>query len=489
MLTPTPRELFSSSRHHLGLYRCVAITGRYVPASSSPSPLDAEALYPALAALVEAQPMLRVGILGQGRSRPRPRFSHLARLDLRDHVSWDSLALGAGYEHRLARRQGWLHDQLWPDIEVRPPWRLVVLRPGPAGADADDSEPEPPPFYDVVFAFHHSLMDGSAGKAFHEHLLDALNHPPPPSCPTSPPYLLFFPRPPTLPEAQEDVVASTASLPFLLGALWNEYAPAMLRPAAPWHGKAIDFSIPHRTRTLAVDVAPDLVAALVAACRIHGTSLTALVHALVLASFARRLSGNDGDEDVSRFAASTPINLRPFLDPNTSDPALAPLFRCLVTGHTHAFSPSTVDALRRPDASLDALIWSNAQRIKRELAHRLATLPADDPSASLGYIGDWSAFWRAKHGGQRAESWEVSNIGLLSGGGATWSIQRVFFTNGSMVAGPPLGVNVATAAPAGTLTAGLSWQDTVVPDGFAEQLAADLKTLAQRFHDTGYFSF
>ncbi|EQL02546.1 hypothetical protein OCS_01737 [Ophiocordyceps sinensis CO18] len=375
---PTPlrplsnMELFSSSRHHLGLYRCVAITGRYVPASSSPSPLDAEALYPALAALVEAQPMLRVGILGQGRSRPRPRFSHLARLDLRDH---------------------------------------------------------------------------------------------------------------------EDVVASTASLPFLLGALWNEYAPAMLRPAAPWHGKAIDFSIPHRTRTLAVDVAPDLVAALVAACRIHGTSLTALVHALVLASFARRLSGNDGDEDASRFAASTPINLRPFLDPNTSDPALAPLFRCLVTGHTHAFSPSTVDALRRPDASLDALIWSNAQRIKRELAHRLATLPADDPSASLGYIGDWSAFWRAKHGGQRAESWEVSNIGLLSGGGATWSIQRVFFTNGSMVAGPPLGVNVATAAPAGTLTAGLSWQDTVVPDGFAEQLAADLKTLAQRFHDTGYFSF
>ncbi|KAM4067084.1 Alcohol acetyltransferase [Hirsutella rhossiliensis] len=454
-------ELFSCSRHHLGIYRCVAITCRYThSAASSPSPpalLDASVLYPALATLVSAQPMLRVGILGQDRPRPRARFSHLARLDLRAHVSFDTLPAGADYEGQLARRQGWLHDQLWPDVEVCAPWRLVVLRPGPGPGPGpgSDSDSDPPPFYDVIFAFHHSLMDGSSGKAFHEHLLAALNNP-----------------------------SLSSSLPFLLGAVWSEHAPQFLRPAAPWHGKAIDFSIPHRTRTLAIDMAPDVVAALVAACRAQGTSLTGLVHALVLASFALRLC-----PDASCFAASTPINLRPYLDPDTSDPSLRPLLRSLVTGHSHHFPPWAVAALREPDASLDGAIWSAARHIKRELAQRLATLPADDPAGLLGYIGDWFAFWRAKDGRPRAESWEVSNIGVLSGGGAAWSIERVFFTNGAMVAGPPLGVNMATAAPAGTLTASLSWQDTVIPDGFAEQLAADLASLTRHFHETGKFSF
>lgn len=436
--------------------------------------------------------MLRVGILGQDRSRPPARFSHLTRIDLRAHVSFDTLPAGQEYEEQLCWRQGWLHDQPWPDVEVRAPWRLVVLRPGagPAtdsGFGADFGAGPRPPFYDIVFAFHHALMDGSSSKVFHEHLLAALNDPSlAPSLSSSPstPYLLSFPAPPTLPEAQEDVVASTTSLPFLLGALWSEHAPRLLRPAAPWHGKAIDYSIPHRTRTLAVDVAPDIVVTLLAACRDHGASLTCLVHALILASFALRLG-----PDASAFAASTPISLRPYLDPEASDPCLRPLLRSLVTAHSHSFPASIVAALRQPDAPLDALVWSAARRIKRELAGRLATLPADDPSGLLAYVGDWFAFWRAKDGKPRVESWEVSNIGVLSGGGPTWSIERVFFTNGAMVAGPPLGVGVATAGPAGTLTAALSWQDTVLPDGVVEQLATDLTTFTRRFHETGNFSF
>lgn len=460
------------------------MTCRYRPAAPAGPPLDAAALYPALARVVARQPMLRVGILGQDTGRAR--FSHLAAVDLRDHVAFQTLACDGGggearYEALLAEAQCRHHDRLWPDLETRAPWRLVVLQPG------DGVERERPSSQDVLFAFHHSIMDGASGKQFHELLLAALDRPgpPEPAC-SSPeaPHLLSFPDAPALPEGQEDAIPFRNSIPFVLKTVWNELGPSPLRArkVVPWHGAPIDFRLPHTTRARPVDIPPEMATGLLGACRRHAVSLTALLHALVLASLARRLPA----DEAASFAGGTPISLRPYFGPG-ADAALRPLLRTLLTGVTHAFPAAVVAALREPAADVDALVWDAARAVKAELAARQASLPADDIGGLMQYVGDWSDFWNKKDGQPRPESWSVSNLGVLPGAGAGWSITRLYFTNGAMVAGAPIGVNVGSVA-GGTLTVSISWQDAVVPAELMYGLAGDLAAFAKRLHETGKFA-
>ncbi|KAJ6445365.1 alcohol acetyltransferase [Purpureocillium lavendulum] len=470
-------EHFSSTRHHIGIYRCVTVTCRYH--ADSPVQLDAAKLYPALATVIADQPMLRVGILDQDTNQAH--FSHIHEVDLRSHVSFKPLDCESvsEYEALVAEQQGWHHDQLWPELESRPPWRLAVLQPNAAVHQEIQS-------VDLVFAFHHSLMDGTSGRRFHELLLAALNQSSQPTC-SSPdtPHLLSFPNAPKLPEAQEDVIPFTNSIPYVVKTLWSELGPEMLKPrkVVPWHGKAIDFDIPHRTRVRPVDIPHEVVGSLLKACREHSTSLTALFHALTLVSYALHLPASEAES----FAASTPINLRPYFGPN-ADPERKDLLRCLITSFSHEYPADAVAAVRRPGADLDSLVWKTAKQIKDELVEKLASLPKDDINGLMKYVGDWFDFWEKKKGKTRTESWEVSNIGILPKPppGATWSITRLLFTNGSMVAGPALGVNMASAEKS-TLTAGISWQDTVVPEALVDSLERDLSTYTRRLHEAGTF--
>lgn len=471
-------EHFSSTRHHIGIYRCVTVTCRYQasPASSG-AQLDAKTLYQALAKVITDQPMLRVGILGQDTNRAS--FSHIKEVDLRKHVTFKTLdcVTAEQYECLLAEQQGWHHDQLWPELETRPPWRVAVLQP--SGNVKQRIDPS-----DLVFAFHHSLMDGTSGRRFHELLLAALNSPSQPPC-SSPeaPHLLSFPNAPTLPEAQEDAIPFTNSLPYVVKTLWSEFGPTMLRPrkTIPWHGKSIDFDIPYKTRVRPVDIPPEVVDSLLKVCREHSTSLTGLFQALALASYALHLPATE----AKSFVASTPINLRPYFGPN-ADPERKDLLRCLITSFSHEYPADVVTALRKPGADLDVLIWRNAKQIKDEIVEKLASLPKDDNISLMKYVGDWFDFWKKKNGRNRTESWEVSNIGVLPkpGADATWSVIRVLFTNGSMVAGPALGINIASTEK-GALTAAISWQDTVVPDDLIDYIERDLSTYTRRLHETG----
>ncbi|KAH7131527.1 alcohol acetyltransferase [Dactylonectria estremocensis] len=466
-----PVELFSSTRHPLGLYRCVVLSGRY----TNPPETTAD-LFAALGRLVAAHPMLRVGIVGE--DTDAAHFSHVAEVDLQKHVGVRTLPAGDGYETGLEAVQAWCHDQLWPDIETRPPWRVIIVRP-----EMDEGRE---PFEDIVFAFHHSLMDGTSAKYFHEQLAEALNEP---SAETEPPHILQFPDPPVLPEAQEDVIPYTNGKLFMGRVLWGEFAPSFLQPAKPpiWAGSPIDLDRPHRARVRAVDIPPAVVSSMLAQSRSHSASIASLLHALCLVSMARRIPA----QDAPAFTASTPVNARPYMAA-TANPALKDSFRVMISSLTHEYSAAAVDALRRPDADLDALIWHHAQVVKDEIRTRAATLPADDPTSLLKFISDWSSYWHKKNGQPRDGSWEISSLGAMRANTNTnrpnqRRISRVLFTNGIMVAGAPLSVSVASS-PDGELTAGISWNAGVVPDELMEGLADDLLAYTTRLHETGKFT-
>ncbi|UKZ80279.1 hypothetical protein TrVFT333_008036 [Trichoderma virens FT-333] len=477
-------EHFSTSRHHLGIYRCVTVSCRYIhPPSSHPDGTSISPLFfAALAAVVKDQPMLRVGITGDETNNAH--FTHIPSIDLRSHVSVIVVPCQSlqEYEDKIAEHQGWEHDQKYQDLAVRPPWRITILRPSSDNADVVEQLRGQE---DVFFAFHHSLLDGTSGRRFHEMLLATPAYQGQ-QVPAEPEHVLSFPEPPSsLPEAQEQVVNFTLSVGYTVRTLWTALGPRFLQaPKQPiWGAIPVDLSLPYKTRVKPVDISPEALSTLLSACRNHSVTITALLHSFVLASLASRIPS---PTEAPAFASSTPINLRPFTSPSM-DPAYVSSLRCLVAATTHHFSPESVSALRAPNADTTALIWQNAQQVKGELTTKLNSMPKDDIMAMLKFISDWVSFWRGRDGRPRTESWEISNIGVLKNPDAQAEVPRatrMLFTNGAMAAGPAMGINVASVAGS-KLTIGLSWQDAVVKEELMDQLAKDLTSYAAKFHETG----
>lgn len=469
----------------MGIYRSVTVTCRY----NAPSPsqkINATFLYPALGRVVSAQPMLRVGILKEETNEAT--FCHIKTVDLSNHVSFktvDPVDTLEQYNEQIASQQGWHHDQLWHNTAEIPPWRIAIVEPSAAVVEKF------PLVQDIIFSYHHALLDGTSGKLFHQNLLKEINYQLHKEVrangTTSPTSIMQFPDAPRLPEAQDQIIQFTNSATYLIKTLWNELGPTKLRAKKiiPWHGKSIDFAIPYVTRTKPVDFQPDVVAKLLKSCREHNTTITGLFHALTVASFASRLPASE----ASSFSAATPISLRPFLGPN-ADPELKDALRVLVTSYQHAFPADLVTSLRGSStaASLDSNIWKIAQRVKTELIKRVDTMPKDDINGLMKYNSDWFGFFQKMDGKPRKDSWEISNIGVFKDTSATpgFTVSRVYFTNGAMVTGAPVALGVGSV-PGGMLTIAFSWQEGVVSEEFVNNLAADITSFVTRFDEKGVF--
>lgn len=466
----------------MGIFRRVTVTCRYQRTSAiSKSEFENE-LYHALGQVVASQPMLQVSILDEDSNAAK--FGHLHEINIHDHVAFKDLNCKTSEEYgaALLEENEACLATLFPDVASQSPWRITVLKP------SDSAVAPSLNFYDVMFSFHHSLMDGTSGRRFHELLLQALNSPGKLQEGASSNHILSFPEGQKLPESQEDAIPFTNSISFVVQAFWNELAPSALKPRRdiPWHGKPTDYKLPNKVHVRAIDVVPKDVDKLLVACRQHSTSLTGLVHAFALVSFSRHLSEAEG----VTFACSTPINLRPWFGPS-ADPNHKELLRCLITSHTHSLEGELVREVRASgNEDLTDVIWKIARRMKSEISAKTVSLPHNDVGGLIKYIGDWFGMWKRKEGGPRSDSWEVSNIGKLvnkSDQPAEWSVSRVLFSNPAMVTGPAVGINVASVE-GGALTATISWQDTIVPDELGDTIRRDFIAFVKCFSECGKFT-
>ncbi|KAG6167033.1 hypothetical protein E4U51_003137 [Claviceps purpurea] len=392
-------------------------------------------LYAALERLILAQPMLHVGILDQHTNAAR--FCHIPHVDLAHHVSFSTLHCNSEqeYDEAISALHAQHHDQRFVDVARRPAWRIEVVEAQGEAAQAFSRAGLRA--QDVVFAYHHALLDGTSGRMFHEDLLRQLNqlvcereaeHNDLPAAAA----LRSIPLPPAgLPALQALIPASLSPI-FAVKSLWTELAPAMLcsRPPPPWHAAPIDLSRPYVTRTIPVSVPRGLLDRLLAACRSHGTSLTGLVHVLTLVSLTARLPA----QDAVLFCAATPISLRPYLP---RDLHLENMLSVLVTTHFYDFaapeiallrsqlgassssSSSSSSSLSLSPKALTSLVWSLAHDMKAHLTTRTSTLPNNDLTSLLRFVPDWFAYLRKKDGQPRRESWELSNIGVLDPGSSS----------------------------------------------------------------------
>ncbi|KAK4239439.1 alcohol acetyltransferase-domain-containing protein [Achaetomium macrosporum] len=395
-----------------------------------------DVLETAVANVVLAIPSLSVGIVGEHTSKPH--FVRRPSIDLEDHIKFlekpdtDPAARDLSLLKMLEDQ----HDQCWPDTERRPPWKLTVV------VWAAMSEPGSFVF-DAVFAVHHSIADGRSASLFHVNLLKELNRPSPQPSQLSG-SILETAGVRRLGPPQEELVKFTLSWKFLLQTLWRELGPTWFRKdqnGAPWTGKSITRE-PCRTKLRLVTVPAVGIPRVLAACRANQTTLTPLLHALVLASLAKRVPR----EQAQAFRSSTPIDLRPFMEagPQTDDGRNS--FGVFVTAQFHNFDGPTLTAMREEPSEEE--IWRIAADLRRSMKQHVDSVPNDDIMGLLGWVSDWQQFWMNKVGKPRQDTWEVSNIGSMPGGHeqseqATlgWTIQRSIMSQGATVAGAAVNIS------------------------------------------------
>lgn len=439
----------------------------------------------AVARLVLRLGGLRVGITNEDTNQAC--FVQVPSMNLQDFVNWKTTAAKSSddYDQQVLHVVKGRLEQLWPDVASRPPWQLLVVQNELTASDNM--------VLDVVFAVHHALSDGKSTTVFHSELLRELNSPSSPT-PALVNHQLMFSTRPVLAPSQEDLVRPKISWSFFLKVLWSEFAPSWAKPTpspAPWTGKPITPE-PHKLHLRAVTIAPDTVTRLIAACRAHGTTLTGILHILVLASFARQLSA----DVASSFSGETPISLLPWAKlPHGSDMDLSRVLTDLTTGTKRIWEAATVADIRSrfhegDENAEEEVIWPLAATWRDEMKAKVATLPNDDVVGMMHYITDFRKRWLDKLGKARDATWDLSNVGTIRGhsldGDGPWSIQRSLFTQPVLVAGAAVGVNVA-GVDGGPVNLVLSWQETMVEEVILHEVAKDLQDWFDRFGKRGEF--
>lgn len=482
----TPSEHWSTSRHAFGVYTGIANSCQYVIDDDRLQGRPVQAVVEeALARLILRLGGLRVGIIKENTNQAS--FVNIASMDLRDFIEWKTVTASSQAQddaHLLEVIKTRL-EQLWPDPTNRPPWKLLVVQ--------NNASSPGKVVLDMVFATHHGLADGKSTKIFHTELLDELNSSSiPPAELRS--HILSIDRAPIIAPPQQELIQFKISWLFFLKTLWDEFGPSWLKPKPPiepWTGKIITLE-PHRLDLRLMTIKPEVVTSLVAACRAHGATLTAIFHVLVLASVAKHLPS----ETAQAFSSSTPISLLPWAKlPPGVDMDLGKEFSVLTTSASKNWDAETVAELRRRlgtrDESLEEdLIWPLAAIWRAEIKNKIASLPNDDACGLMGYVTDWQKRWEQTMGKHRAATWELSNIGLFKGvgdeGRGAWTIQRSFFTQPALIVGPAFGVNI-TGVDGGEVNLTFNWQHGVIENAIVDGVVEDLSAWLEEFRVNGRF--
>ncbi|OAQ90397.1 alcohol acetyltransferase [Purpureocillium lilacinum] len=486
-------ELYQAAVHLLGQYVGAVISCRYaIPSHLQGEDADAQlrlTFETALARTVLDHPLLQCGVIDE--DSPKPSFIELDAVDFANHVDW--VTLNASDDLHGALRStleaGVGHN--YPDGATRPGWRMVVLRPSGRGG---------PAVLEAVFFYNHIAVDGMSGKIFHESLLNHLNsHDPPEQLQSFQDRVLrLVDTAARFPPAPETIVTYPVSMCFFAGALWKAFRPNFFAVreglSAAWAPVRLQ---PYKTNLRVFTVEGGPLSNILALCRGNKTTLTGLLHGIALLSFAKQLD----PATAPGFAAGTAIDMRratpkapdgyPWYDPSRT------VCNILSTIHHH-FDKRLVSDFRRSleaapgtddregnNLRMDALaplIWSAAQRTRREIEAALALGNRDNMLGLMKYASDWRAMMRAQEFKPRGASWAVSNIGVIDGDATPegtddddrrWSIEASTFTMSAEAAGAAVHIS-AISVRGGELSVELAWQD-VVDGAVIKQLGDDLE--------------
>lgn len=438
----------------------------------------------ALREVISQIPALRVGIKDD--LTKQPTFVSIQAITLSKHTAWrrqTSHSTEDGLQDLLQTLEA-EHAKGFSNINEQPPWRVICIENG-------NGKTEFMKTLHVLFAVHHALADGVSTTLFHQILLEALNRRLADIKDSeNDADILSFSEGPELPVPLEEKLRFYISWPFLLRTIWNEVAPKWLSSSQtqqPWAGKPYT-TTPNKTCVRLVLVSSDSLAGILQACRASGTTLTPLIHAIVLHALVKNIQ----DDNVLAFTAQTSISLRAFIEDFAEGKTRSESesFGVHYTSESHQIDQSTIQTTREAISSNSVVDTMQivARKITAELQARRQLIPNDDGVGLLPYISDYHSRWKGMYGRPRDTTWEVSNIGSMrgqpqsTGEGEGCAIVQSVFTQPGHVTGPAFSVNVSGVQSHG-ISVTVCWQHEVVGTDLMDAVAKDVETMLHAVSD------
>ncbi|KAJ4129255.1 Alcohol acetyltransferase [Fusarium equiseti] len=470
-------EMYQSGMHNLNYYCSTITTCRYtVPPSLTHKQLTRK-FDEAVARTVVQFPLLQVGLVGEGTKKPV--WVALDTIDLADHITWDIRPDSTDYDEFFEANLKYQLDTKFDHLETKPGWRLLLMRPLTGN------------FVDVMFVWNHSNIDGMGSKIFHRTLLSNLSQ----SEGTSP--LIPGSRTmntdvskETFPQPQEKLAKHKVTMGFAVSEIWHNFGPSAFLSSTAKARWAPISPTPYITRNKCIEVDKLTLKNLLGLCRQHDTTLTGLLHGIVLACLSVHLS----EGKANAFNVATSMDQRRFmteenrrsksasLDPSTS------VQNC-VSSIYHTFGREIVSDMRavarinnwpqQPILDLEPYIWRAAQTIRDDIEDRVSLGLTNTVVGLMKLVTDWQEYHRTAIKKPRELSWDVTNLGVIDGGENGWGVEKARFSLCADVAGPAMMINVVSVKGGG-LTVEISWQGLEELDDVGERLGEDVKAWLMR---------
>ncbi|CVK97773.1 hypothetical protein FPRO06_09048 [Fusarium proliferatum] len=479
----SPNECFQSAQHLLRIYIGCALSCRYVIPEALLA-LDTDSFKHAIESAF-ARAILQHSALTVGRiddNAKSPLWVRLDRIDFNNHITWSEPSEDT--ENSLSDVLEWQVNTPYLNLERQPCWRAVILKyPGTK-------------IMDVVFAWDHSAGDGKSGKIFHDTFLACLNTPGSSSITLKDRSFDVPATPHTPPMGQ--LIDLPISLGYIVSELSREFLPQLsAKPhTATW---APIFAEPAKTQLSWIRVTKEAFPSVLDACRMHETTLTALLNTLLMVSIATRLS-----EDTARaFSCGTPICFRQFQVGKSDIDCNKTVMNCYAywpfifeKGLVATIRQQFSDAKANPDldSNLEDAVWDVARTIREGLLAKLSQGTKNDTVGLAKFIGDWPSYFKGLSK-TREHAFELSNLGVIQGrlpengdGEGKWSIDGASFAQSSPSFGAALTLNVISTK-GGELVITNAWQVGTVDDEFARGVSSDIEMWLNRLGDTGRFKF
>ncbi|KAI9805050.1 MAG: hypothetical protein M1825_000884 [Sarcosagium campestre] len=474
-------EKISTSRHSLGIHRSIAVTGTYrVPDSLTTSEQLRGTIWRALGQVIKKHAALCCGIIDEDTARPA--YIRLDRIDLRYNVIIGKLPPQSTmtYQERLEQAISRENSTSWPELAVRPSWKLLLVSREEEDEDSDEDMKgdTSPAKFDIVFSYHHALLDGLSGFAFHRALLQELRYSPAAGDVTPPPDpIVVVPSPLQLAPPVEEFLKLKVSRRLLISKTISHYKlnkfSSSSREAPFWSGSKADLPDPalYISRLRSFSIGPSILRRILRACHAHGTTLTAVLHGIIVVALARLAP------TAEAFTASTPYSVRGYT--GTSPDELVNQVSIVES----SYSRQILDGVRGDPTDDSAKVYALGRRFLTDLQGSRTDFPVDNMLSVLAYLKDFHGYFSQKLGQPRAATFEVSNLGVFSGPPSlpqsgppqgAWGIDRMLFTQCGSVVGNSVSFNCASVAE-GPLTVSLTWQKGALDESLVEDLAAQVE--------------
>ncbi|KAJ4002777.1 Alcohol acetyltransferase [Fusarium irregulare] len=458
----------------MDLYRGTSITCLYSIPESLRNPASHDDLVLtvelAVADTIDQHPLLQVGLVNE-RSK-RAAWSRIGQVNFANHIERQLVNQLDNYHDSLRDLTQRHLDTKFGNRATRPGWRLVVLKL------------EGQNLLEIMFVWCHTNCDGTGGKIFHESLLRSLNSVMIGATQISLENHIYQ----TTASAQnmlppQEVIAKYRITPkSALDSVWHELKPPIFVSKSTYVSWADITRTPCKTQLRTLTIGQTTLQKLLTACRSHKTTLTGLLHGIMLVCLVGQLP----ESKIASIMAETPLSLRRFIKPEAkASPTIDPkrLIGNYVTKMEHDFGKDLVNRIWRLIQTVDVEeqftilekdMWAAAILVRQEIQAKLELGLKNDLVGLMAVVGDWEKYMKDEMAKPRTASWLITNLGEIDGickseDRSCWSIQRSKFSLAAGVVSPMFNISVITAK-GNDLCIDVSWQDGLIDSAIGDRL-------------------